>query len=312
MGVANHLAREKVSVMSIVGGLLAIYICWGGTYVGIKLAIGTIPPFFMGGIRFLVAGVILYLWMRFVGGQKPAATQAQWIRAGLLGILMPFVGNGGIVWAQQMIPSGVAALLVGTVPLWMAILNWVWFDKKRPTLLVLVGLAAGFSGVYILLGPGKILSGDPINPLGILILLIATLSWALGSLYSRRAELPQSLSETTSIEMIVGGAAFLIVSLFLGEWKGLHFQAINAVSIWSLLYLITFGSIIGFTVYAWLLRVASPTLVSTYAFVNPVVAIFLGWLILAEPVNARISLSTLMIVLAVVIITFGQNTKKQL
>lgn len=308
MNITDNLIREKAPVGNIVLGLLVMYIFWGGTYVGIKLAMETIPPFLMAAVRFLVAGGIMYGWMHFTGVQKPSATH--WIRAGSLGLLMPFIGNGGIVWAEQMIPSGVAALLVGTVSLWMVILNWLWFDQERPTLVVLVGLAAGFAGVYILLRPDKILSGEPINPLGVILLLVASFSWAFGSLYSRRAELPQSPFMTTAIEMIVGGAAFLIVSLLAGEWKEIHFQEITAVSVWSLVYLITFGSIIGFTVYAWLIKAASPTLVSTYAFVNPVVAVFLGWLILAEPFNVRISLATMTIVLAVALITFGQKRGK--
>lgn len=307
-GTAN-VALGRAPAVNVVVGLLAIYLLWGGTYVGIKLAIVSIPPYFMAGLRFLAAGIIMYVGLHFTGAQNPSA--AQWLRAGLLGILMPFIGNGGIVWAVQLIPSGVAALLVGTVSLWMVILNWLWFDKERPTLMIFWGLAAGFTGVYILVGPGKIISGDPINPLGIVILIIASLSWALGSLYSRRAELPQSPIMTTAIEMIVGGAAFILVSFFAGEWQELHLQEITAVSIWSLGYLILFGSIIGFTVYAWLIKATSPTLVSTYAFVNPVVAVFLGWLILAEPFNVRISLATLTIVLAVAIITYSQNQQKR-
>ncbi|MHC1762098.1 MAG: EamA family transporter [Negativicutes bacterium] len=308
MNVTNTVARKKNPAVNIILGLLAIYIFWGGTYVGIKLAMETIPPFFMAGLRFLVAGIIMYVWMHYKGVQKPSVKH--WLRAGVLGILMPFIGNGGIVWAVQIIPSGVAALLVGTVSLWMVILNWLWFDKEQPNMMTLVGVAIGFVGVYILIGPGKIISGDPINPLGILILLVASLSWALGSLYSRRAKLPQSPFMTTAIEMIVGGAAFLIVSLFAGEWKEFNLKDITAVSIWSLGYLILFGSIIGFTVYAWLIKTTSPTLVSTYAFVNPVVAVFLGWLILAEPFNVRILIATLTIVLAVSIISCGHNQQQ--
>lgn len=309
MSATHNLTREKAPMARIALGLLTMYIFWGGTYVGIKLATETIPPFFMAGVRFFVAGIIMYACMYFTVKQKPSA--AHWVSAGLLGILMPFIGNGGVVWASQLIPSGIVALLVGTVSLWMVILSWLWFDKERPALVVLVGLAAGFSGVYILIGPGELFSGDPINPSGILILMAASFSWAFGSLYSRRATLHQSLFMTSAMEMIVGGLAFLIASLFMGEWKALNLQEVTAASLWSLLYLILCGSIIGFTVYAWLIKAASPTLVSTYAFVNPVVAVFLGWLILAEPFNVRISLATLTIVLAVVIITFGQNKKNR-
>ena len=285
----------------VVTAFAAVYLIWGSTYLAIRIAIETMPPFLMAGIRFLIAGAILYAWTRWRGTPPPA--RSHWLAATIVGGLLLLGGNGGVVWAEQHVPSGLTALLIGTVPLWMALLNWLRPGGVKPGNGVIAGLTLGFMGITLLVGPGKLAGGHDVDSLGAAVLIIASLSWATGSLYSRRAQLPASPLLATAMEMLAGGALLLIAGLPAGEWTRFEPNALSLRSWVALGYLIVFGALIGFTAYIWLLRVTTPAQASTYAYVNPVVAILLGWAFAGEPLTARTLLAAAIIVAAVVVIT---------
>jgi drug/metabolite transporter (DMT)-like permease len=281
---------------------LAVYIIWGSTYLGIRFAIETIPPFLMAGIRFLIAGAVLYLWARRRGA--PAPTRVQWLAAAIVGTLLLIGGNGGVVWAETRVPSGLAALLIASEPFWIVVLDWVRPNGTRPTAGVVAGLFCGFLGVALLVSPFDLIGGGRVDAIGALAIILASLSWAAGSLYTARgARLPSSPMVTTGMEMLVGGVLFLVLGGALGEWRTFSLAAVSAKSVVALLYLIVFGAIIGFTAYMYLLKNAPPARVSTYAYVNPVIAVFLGWAMAHESVNGRVLLAAAAIVSAVMLIT---------
>ena len=289
----------------VITAFTAVYLIWGSTYLAIRLAVETMPPFLMAGIRFLIAGTILYVWTRWRGVPKP--TRSHWLAATIVGGLLLLGGNGGVVWAAQHVSSGLTALLIATVPLWMALLNWLRPGGAKPSNRIIAGLLLGFIGITLLIGPSKLAGGHQVDPLGAAVLIIASLSWAAGSLYSRRAQLPASPLLATGMEMLAGGALLLIAGLLFGEWTRFDLSAPSLRSWLALSYLIIFGALIGFTAYIWLLRVTTPALASTYAYVNPVVAIFLGWAFVGEPLTARTLLAAAIIIGAVVVITLRRT-----
>jgi drug/metabolite transporter (DMT)-like permease len=281
--------------------LLIIYVVWGSTYLAIKLADQTLPPLLMAGVRFLVAGVLLYAWSRLRGAARP--TRGHWGAALVVGLLLLALGNGGVVYAEKLIPSGVAALLVGMVPLWMALLDWLRPGGRRPSLLVALGLICGFGGVALLIDPAQIAGGTAINLTGAGIVLVGSFCWAAGSLYARSAKQAPAPLLATGMEMLAGGAILLALGSATGEWNQFQPAAVSPQSLLGFVYLIVFGSLIGFTIYVWLLRSASTSLVSTYAYVNPVVAVALGWALADEPLTARTLLAAAVIVAGVVVIS---------
>ena len=285
----------------MIAAFAAIYFIWGSTYLAIRFAIETLPPFLMASTRFIVAGAVLYGWARLVGAPRP--TRFHWSAAAVVGGLLLLGGNGGVVWAEQSVPSGLTALLVAMAPVWMALLDWARRGGVRPNGGASVGLALGFAGVVLLVGPDELVGGGQVNPIGALVLMLASLSWAAGSLYSRYARLPDSPMLATGMEMLAGGALLLIAGSVAGEWARIGYSAVSLHSILALGYLIVFGSLIGFTAYTWLLRVTTLARASTYAYVNPVVAVFLGWALAGEPITFRTLLAAAVIVAAVVIIT---------
>lgn len=295
--------------MQIMMAFAAIYLIWGSTYLAIRFAIETIPPFLMAGIRFLAAGAVLYAWARRQGAEKPVPEH--WRSALVIGVLLLLVGNGFVTWAELFVPSGIAALVVATTPLWIVLLDWIWQGSARPSLRTLLGLLAGFAGIVILIGPYNLLRGEGLNPLGLGALLLATAAWAAGSLYSRRAPLPSSPLLATGMQMLCGGGLLLVAGLLGGEAERFEVAAISQRSILSLLYLIVFGAIIGFTAFAWLLRVTTPARVATYAYVNPVIAIFLGWALAEEKLGGSSLLAAAVIVVAVVLIVTSTAPQKQ-
>ncbi len=296
----KHLSTQPPR-WQIATAFAAIYLIWGSTYLAIRFAVETFPPFLMAGIRFLAAGAILYPWSRLRGALPPA--RSHWLAATVVGGLLLLGGNGGVVWAAQRVPSGLTALLIGTVPLWMALLDWLRRGGAKPNNGVIVGLLLGLFGIVLLVDPGKISGARQVDLAGAAVLILASLSWATGSLYSRRAQLPASPLLATAMEMLAGGALLLIASLLVGEWTRFDSSALSLRSWLALGYLIFFGALVGFTAYIWLLRVSTPAHVSTYAYVNPVVAIFLGWAFAGEPLTVRTLLAAAVIVAAVVIIT---------
>jgi drug/metabolite transporter (DMT)-like permease len=284
-----------------VAAFAAIYILWGSTYLAILFAIETLPPFWMAASRFLLAGSLLYAWARWRGAPPP--TRLHWRGAAVVGALLLLGGNGGVVWAEQRVPSGLAALLVATVPLWMVMLDGVGSGWRRPPLQVLAGIAIGLGGVALLVGPGTLVGGQGADPVGAAVLVLASLSWAAGSLYARRAPLPSSPLLGTAMEMIGGGLCLVVAGLVAGEHRRLDLAAASPKSLLAVAYLVVFGSLIGFTAYVYLLRHSRPALVATYAYVNPVVAVLLGWAFAGEPLSARTLLAGGIIVGAVVLIT---------
>ncbi len=290
----------RPSLAQIVVAFAAIYIIWGSTYLAIRFAIETIPPFFMAALRFLVAGSILYAWVRWRGA--PAPQRFHWQAAGIVGALLLVVGNGSLVWAEQRVASGLAALLLATIPLWMVLLDALRPRGPRLDAQIIGGLALGLAGLGLLTGPGKMLGGERVAPLGAAVLMFGAISWSAGSLYSRHARLPAQPLLAAAMEMLAGGVLLVVVGLAAGEASQLHPHAITLRSLFGLIYLICFGSLLGFTAYIWLLGVCPPARVSTYAYVNPLVAVFLGWLLAGEPLSARTLVATAVIVGAVALI----------
>jgi len=298
------------SRLAIVGAFAAVYLLWGSTYLAIRFAIETLPPFTMAGVRFLVAGAPLYIWTLWRTRERPSLLH--WRSAVVIGGLMLLGGNGGVVWSEQFVPSGLAALMVATVPLWMVLFEWMGPEGTRPTRLTLLGLVVGFAGVAVLVGGEESLDAArvPWVPAG--VLLFASASWAVGSLYSRRATLPRSPLLATAMEMLGGGALLVLAGLLSGEGSEIALESISPRSAISLAYLIVFGSIVAFSAYIWLLRVTTPARVSTYAYVNPVVAVVLGWLLASEPLTPRIGIAAALITAAVfaVVLSRDQSSSK--
>ena len=280
---------------------LSIYTIWGSTYLAIRFAIETVPPFLMASIRFLIAGGVLYGWMRLRGASRP--TRANWKAATIIGGFLLLGGNGGVTNAEQVIPSSLAAVLITTVPIWMALVELLRRDRIVPTLQVVLGLVLGFGGVVLLVGPGDLAGGSGLNPLWAGILILASLSWAIGSVYSRKATLPTAPLLGSGMEMLAGGVLLLVASLVSQEWVGFQLRNVSLLSLVSFLYLIVFGSLIGFSSYVWLLTKTTTARVSTYAYVNPVVAVILGYIFAGEQLTVRTLLASSVIVIAVVVIT---------
>ncbi len=282
----------------------SIYIIWGSTYLAIRFSIETIPPFLMAAARFLIGGALFYAWARLRGARRPSLVN--WKSAGAVGLLLLFGGNGGVVWAEQTVPSGLVAVLVATVPLWIVLIESL--RGERPTKGVLAGIAIGFGGMILLVGQAGF-SAAGSNIIGELIVIGATLSWATGSLYSRKAKLPASSQLSTSMQMLVAGVVFIVASFATNEWSGFNPFNVSVSSALSVVYLTVFGSLIALTAYLWLLRTTTPARVSTYAYINPVVAVVLGWEFDSETVSPATILSAAIIISSVVIINTFRTAK---
>jgi len=291
---------ERQLTLRVVTAFAAIYLIWGSTYLAIRFAIETLPPLLMAGTRHLTAGVLLYLWARHRGAARPEGRH--WKSAAAVGALLLLGGNGLVVWAETRVPSGLTALLVAMVPLWMVLLDWLW-QGGRPAARTVFGLACGFAGVVILVGPRGFGGASHVDPLGAAALVVASLSWATGSLLSRRVALPASPFLATAMEMLAGGACLVVTGLALGEAGRVDLAAASARSWLALAYLVVLGSLVGFTAYVWLLRTVSASRASTYAYVNPVVAVLLGWALAGEPLSARTLLAAAMILPAVAVLS---------
>ncbi|WP_192821415.1 EamA family transporter [Rufibacter sp. LB8] len=277
----------------------AIYIIWGSTYLAIFIAIETLPPFLMAGLRFLLAGVALYAFARLSG--TPAPKIIHWKSTALIGALLLLIGNGAVVWAEQRVATGIAALLVTTVPLWVVLLQWWGPAHKKPTLGVVLGLAIGLAGMVVLVSPWEISGG--IDLWGGGAIFLAAGAWAMGSLYSASAQLPASPILTTGMQMLCGGALLLLTGTLTGEWQTTNWSEVSERSWWAFGYLVVFGSLVAFTAYSWLTRVAPPAQVSTYAYVNPVIAVLLGWGFAKEEITSQTLIAAALLVTAVALIT---------
>lgn len=290
--------------------LITVYIVWGSTYLAIRIAVESMPPFLMAATRFLVAGGILFAWRKLAG--DPLPRRIEWRSAAIVGLLLLTGGNGNVVWAEQHVASGVAALIVGSSPLWMVAMDAFRPGGKKASLQTWAGVIIGFVGILILINPWNMSqNSQSMNVLGILSLLLGAFLWALGSLYSRGATLPDSPLMGTSMEMLAGGVGFLVLSTLTREWGRVDFSLITARSLWALAYLIFFGALVGYSAYTWLLRNAPTPLVATYAYVNPIVAIFMGSLVLAEPLTPRILIAALIVVSSVALINTARKDRAQ-
>lgn len=300
--------RERASTGAIWAALGAVYVVWGSTYLAIRVAVETLPPLLMASVRFLIAGGALYLWAIRRGertGDRP--TPRQWRAAAVIGTALLLGGNGGVVLAEQRVPSGIAALLVATVPLWMVLLARIGL-KERVSWQETLGLAIGFGGLALLVQPSN---GGGFDLVGVGLLMFASLSWAAGSLYARKAPMPARSLVATAMQMLAGGVALGLAGLLRGEAAQVDVGRASMESLLGVGYLIVFGSLVGFSAYAWLLRVARTSLVSTYAYVNPIVAVLLGWAVLGEPVTVRTLVAGAIIVVAVALIVTARAARPQ-
>ena len=284
----------------------AVYIVWGSTYLAIRFAVETLPPLLMAGARFLIAGAILLTWARLRHPDKPA-TSLDW-RTGLVsGALLLLCGNGGVVWAEQRVPSGIAALLVAVVPVWMVLLDWMRPTGRRPPALVFAGLALGLAGLALLVGPDGLRGEGDISISGAIILMLASLAWAAGSLYTKHAPKPSTGLNGAATQMIAGGLCLAVSGVIAGELAHLDLAHASSRSLFGFAYLVTFGSLIGFTAYFYLLSHTSAAKAATYAYVNPVVAVLLGWALAGEAVTSRTLVAAAVILAGVAIITLARD-----
>jgi drug/metabolite transporter (DMT)-like permease len=296
-----------VSRGKLIAAFAAIYIIWGSTYLAILFAIETIPPLLMAGVRFSIAGLLLYLWAR--RGESTPATRIQWRNAAMIGALLLVGGNGGVVLAERLVPSGLAALLVAILPIWVVLIEWGRPGGTKPSRGVIAGLILGVIGLVVLIGPSTLHpSTGGIRIEGVALLIFAEICWASGSVITQHVELPESATLATAMEMIAGGAILLVISLIIGEPMRFDPSGISAKSLLGVLYLITFGSMIAYSAFVWLLRVAQPAHVATYAYVNPVVALFLGWAFAGESLSARTAVASAIIISAVVLTTTARSS----
>lgn len=298
----------KASVVAVWAAMIAVYVVWGSTYLAIHFAVQTMPPFLMAGVRFLIAGSALFLARRIAGDPLPQKIEVR--SAGIVGLFLLLGGNGSVVWAEQSVPSGLAALMVSSSPLWMLLLEAARPGGQRPSRRAILGIVIGFSGVLLLMWPGESGGLLQVNPLGAIVLVFAALAWSFGSIFSRYARMPASPLMSSAIEMLVGGAALTLLGLATGEPSRGNFAAISLSSILALAYLIIFGSLIGYTAYTWLLQVAPTSLVSTYAYVNPLVALVIGVLLANEVLSPRTILASAVIIGSVILTTSAQPKPK--
>lgn len=289
--------------LKLYSAFASVYVIWGSTYLAIRYAVETIPPLLMAGVRFIIAGSLMYLWGRLRSRELP--TRRHWKSATIIGLMLLLVGNGGLSWAEKLIPSGIAALLIAVSPLWFILIDWQQ-GGIRPSAGVFIGLILGSLGMLILVDPADLVGGGEVNTVGAIVLLGSSICWAIGSFYSRRAPLPASPALANGMEMLAGGVGLLIVGAIIGEIPDLRLADITSRSLYSMAYLVVFGSIIGFSSYIWLFRSTTPTLASTYAYVNPVIAVLIGWLIGGEELPGRVPVAALFIIAAVAMISlFG-------
>jgi len=289
--------------------LVILYFVWGSTYLAIRFAVETIPPFLSAGIRFLIAGAILYIWRKAAG--DPTPTKGQWRSTAIVGLFLLLGGNGLVSFAEQSVPSGVTALIIGSMPLWLVGIEAIRPGGVKPSWLSILGLLTGFGGIFLLVGPNELVSdGHSLDPLGVGILLTAAFLWSVGSIYSRGADMPKSSLMGTGAQMLTGSASLFLVSGLTGEWKGFSLTEVSLNSWLALLYLIAIGALVGFVAYGWLLQNAPVSLVATYAYVNPLVAVFLGAWLADEIIHARILIAGSIIIGSVVLINQTKRKTK--
>ena len=278
-----------------------IYFVWGSTFLAIRVGVREVPPLILAGMRFAVAGLVLFGWMALKG--TPVPTRREWAAASVLAICIFVLDYGLLFWAEQRLPSGIAAVMLATIPAFMALSEIIFLRTQRLTLRLAVALLIGIGGVLVLVSPSLNLNEVPVDPYGALALLIGAISWAIASVLNRKLPLPVSKGMSSGAQMLVGGIMLGLVAAAFGEYRGFHIESVSRGAWFALAYLIVAGSIIGFTAYVWLLHHQSPTKVGTYAYVNPIVAVILGYFLGGEALGPRTILGTLFVLVSVIIIT---------
>ena len=282
-----------------------IYFVWGSTYLAIRVGVREVPPFLFAGMRFFAAGLALYAWLRWRGVASPSARE--WLSASLLAILI-FVGDYGLLfWAEQRVPSGIAAVMLATIPVFMALAEILFLKTQQLTLRLSMALLIGIGGVAVLVSRSVGLSESAVDSAGAIALLVASVNWSIASVLTRKLPLPSSKPMSAGAQMFVGGVLLAITAGFLGEYRGFRVEAVSRGAWFALAYLIVAGSIVAFTAYIWLIHHESPTKVGTYAYVNPVVAVAVGYFIGGESVGPRTLLGTLLVLVSVVVITTARR-----
>jgi drug/metabolite transporter (DMT)-like permease len=283
-----------------------IYFVWGSTFLAIRIGVREVPPFLLAGIRFFAAGLFLYAWTRAKG--TPSPTRREWLAASLLAVFMFLFDYGLLFWAEQRVPSGVAAVMMATTPVFMALAEIVFLRTQRLTPRLAIALLLGMGGVAILVSHSSGLGQAAIDKAGAIALLIAAISWSAAAILIRKLALPESKVMSSGAQMLTGGIFLILTAVLLGELKGFRVQSVSVTAWLSLIYLIVAGSIIAFTAYVWLIHHESPTKVGTYAYVNPVVAVLLGYFFGGETLGARTVLGTLLVLVSVVVITTAKKS----
>jgi drug/metabolite transporter (DMT)-like permease len=285
-----------------------IYFVWGSTFLAIRVGVREVPPFLLAGMRFFAAGIVLYVWMRATGTASP--TRRQWASATLLAVLIFVLDYGLLFWAERRVPSGIAAVMMATIPAFMALAEILILRTQRLTLRLTFALLLGFGGVAILVLPSVGLGEAPINTTGAIALVVGAISWSLASVLTRKLSLPEAKVMSSGAQMLAGGILLTLAAAMLGEFRGFKLQAVSSGAWIALAYLIVAGSIVGFTAYVWLIHHESPTKVGTYAYVNPVVAVVVGYFLGGEALGARTVLGTLLVLVSVIVITTTRKEPK--
>ncbi len=302
------MPTERASRARLIAAFAAVYIVWGSTYLAIRYGVETIPPFLMVGSRFLVSGLLLIAWVWLRGSERP--TPRHWRAATITGLLLLCGGNGSVALAERHVPSSIAALLVAVVPLWMVLIDWLRPGGVRPKASVWIGVGVGLAGLYLLVGPDLTSSRNSATVYGAAVLMAGSLSWAAGSVYSRYGQNPKSASLATGMQMLCGAVGLMIMSVATGELRGFHLSQVSTASALGWVYLVTMGSLVGFTAYTYLLQATTPAKAATYAYVNPLVAVFLGWAVAGERITARTLIAAGVILGGVALITLGRTTQR--
>lgn len=286
---------------AVIIAFATIYVVWGSTYLGIRVAVESIPPFAMAAARFLIAGAALFVVLRLRGSAAPAGRQ--WVEHAVIGTFLLLGGNGLVAWAEQFVPSGMAALIIGVGPLFIVLTEWAWPGGSRPTSVTLAALILGLAGVAWLAAPWQETDAGGLHRGGVLAILAACVFWAIGSISSRHARSGADPLMAAALQMLGGGVSLALVAGLHGDLRGFDVETITLRSGLAFVYLVLIGSLVGFSTFVWLMKHSTPARVATYAYVNPIVAVFLGWLVLDEPVTARVIAASVVIITAVGIIT---------
>jgi|ERR1700728_356862 len=301
------LPTARPSSWKILLAFAIIYFVWGSTFLAIRVGVREVPPFLLAGMRFSVAGIVLYGWLRLTG--TPSPSRREWLAATFLGALIFLLDYGCLFWAEQRVPSGIAAVVLATIPVFITLMEIIFLRTQRLTVRLSLALLVGLCGVAVLVNHSFTFGEVPINRAGAFALSLAAFTWSIATILTRRLPLPASKPMSAAAQMFSGGLQLFILAALTHEFSGFHLQAVSATAWWSLVYLIIAGSIVGFTAYIWLLHYESPTKVGTYAYVNPVVAVAVGYFIGKEAIGPRTLLGTLLILISVVSITTTPKEK---